>query len=117
MSRHEIVSPLPGVFYRHPDPGSPPFANEGDTVDAGQTIGLLDGVLVSAADEQTAVIGALLEQMELDTREIVTVYYGQSVGLSQAEALAEQIQAHYPDVEVEVQHGGQPLYDYILSAE
>jgi|HigsolmetaAR201D_1030396.scaffolds.fasta_scaffold07751_2 DAK2 domain fusion protein YloV len=90
---------------------------DGRQVSAGQTIGLLDGVLVSAADQQTAVIEELLEQMELDTREIVTVYYGQSVELSQAEALAEHIQAHYPDVEVEVQHGGQPLYDYILSAE
>ena len=42
MARHEIVSPLPGVFYRHPDPNSPPYAAEGDHVEIGQTVGLVE---------------------------------------------------------------------------
>ena len=40
MTRHEIVTPFPGVFYRHPGPDSPPFVNEGDAVEAGQTVAL-----------------------------------------------------------------------------
>ncbi|MCU1512875.1 MAG: acetyl-CoA carboxylase biotin carboxyl carrier protein subunit, partial [Arthrobacter sp.] len=37
-----IVSPLPGIFYRKPGPGKPPFANEGDTIEVGQTLGIVE---------------------------------------------------------------------------
>jgi DAK2 domain fusion protein YloV len=89
----------------------------GVQVRAGQTIGLLDGNLVTAADDREQVIGDLLERMGLDEREIVTVYYGQMTAHTEAEALAQRIQARFPNVEIEVQDGGQPLYDYIISAE
>jgi dihydroxyacetone kinase-like predicted kinase len=55
--------------------------------------------------------------MGLDEREIVTVYFGQTVERGDAEALATRIGQRFADVEVEVQPGGQPLYDYIISAE
>ena len=42
MPRHEVVSPIPGVFYRRPDPDSPPFAEDGSTVAADQTVGLVE---------------------------------------------------------------------------
>jgi acetyl-CoA carboxylase biotin carboxyl carrier protein len=42
MARHEIVTPVPGTFYRRPDPDSDPFKSEGDTVEAGETIGLVE---------------------------------------------------------------------------
>lgn len=86
-------------------------------VRAGQTIGLLNGDLVIAADDRSAVIADLLARMRLDNCEIVTVYYGAAVEPSAAETLAEQIRTHHDHLEVEVQHGGQPLYDYIISAE
>jgi acetyl-CoA carboxylase biotin carboxyl carrier protein len=38
----DIRSPIPGIFYRSPDPGSPPFKEEGDAVAAGETIGLVE---------------------------------------------------------------------------
>ena len=38
----QIVSPLPGVFYRKPDPERPPFKNEGDRVEVGDVIGLVE---------------------------------------------------------------------------
>ena len=37
-----IVSPLPGVFYRRPGPGKPVIAEEGDAVEAGQTLGIVE---------------------------------------------------------------------------
>lgn len=89
---------------------------DGIEVRAGQTIGLLDGELV-AAGEHEPVIDDLLGRLALESREIVTIYYGQSVPRPDAEALAERIGARYSDVEVEVQAGGQPLYDYVISAE
>jgi acetyl-CoA carboxylase biotin carboxyl carrier protein len=37
-----IISPLPGIFYRKPGPGKDPYVNEGDTIEVGQTIGLIE---------------------------------------------------------------------------
>jgi acetyl-CoA carboxylase biotin carboxyl carrier protein len=38
----EIRSPIPGIFYRRPSPDEPEFAQEGDTVEAGQVVGLVE---------------------------------------------------------------------------
>ena len=87
-------------------------------VQAGQTIGLLDGALVVAANSLDNVVDTLLERMGLPEREILSVYYGAGVEHAAATALAERIQACFPELEaVEVQAGGQSLYQYILSAE
>jgi acetyl-CoA carboxylase biotin carboxyl carrier protein len=42
MAQHEIVSPLPGTFYRKPAPDQPPFAKEGDVIQAGAVVGLIE---------------------------------------------------------------------------
>jgi acetyl-CoA carboxylase biotin carboxyl carrier protein len=42
MARHELVTPVPGVFYRRPDPNSPEFKREGDTVAVGDTVALVE---------------------------------------------------------------------------
>jgi len=86
-------------------------------VRAGQTIGLLDGDIITAGDQRDAVIDELLDRMGLDQREIVTIYYGGATRSSDADTLSKRIQERYSDLEVEVQDGGQPLYDYIISAE
>jgi DAK2 domain fusion protein YloV len=90
---------------------------DGVTVRSGQAIGLLDGDVVTAGDDRHAVIGELLKRMDLDQREILTIYYGGATTSDDAQALAQHIQERYDGLEVEVQEGGQPLYDYIISAE
>jgi uncharacterized protein len=87
------------------------------SVRAGQTIGLLDGDIITAGDQRDAVIDQLLDRMDLDQREIVTIYYGSTTSAADADALSKHIQERYGDLEVEVQEGGQPLYEYIISAE
>jgi biotin carboxyl carrier protein len=42
MANKQIVSPLPGTFYRRPAPDTPPFKAEGDSITAGDTIGLVE---------------------------------------------------------------------------
>jgi acetyl-CoA carboxylase biotin carboxyl carrier protein len=42
MADQDVVTPVPGTFYRRPDPESEPFKNEGDSVEAGDTIGLVE---------------------------------------------------------------------------
>lgn len=42
MARHDVISPIPGVFYRRPDPDSPEYVTPGQQVGAGDTIGLVE---------------------------------------------------------------------------
>ncbi len=42
MADKTIKSPMPGTFYRRPDPESDPFVNEGDAVSAGDTVGIVE---------------------------------------------------------------------------
>ena len=42
MARHEVVTPVPGIFYRRPDPDSGAFKQEGDAVAVGDTIALVE---------------------------------------------------------------------------
>lgn len=86
-------------------------------VRAGQTIGLLDDQLIEAGDDRDAVIDALFTHVDMDDYEIVTLYYGANVDEERAQALADRIASTYDHVEVEVQHGGQPFYDFVISLE
>ncbi|HEU5012195.1 MAG TPA: DAK2 domain-containing protein [Roseiflexaceae bacterium] len=91
---------------------------DGVVVRADQTIGLLDGVLIVAADSVENVVDMLLDRMDLAEREIITMYYGSAVNRDQAAALARHIETRFADFgDVEVQAGGQSLYQYVLSAE
>ncbi len=42
MANNEILSPLPGTFYRGPSPEAPPYKSDGDTVSEGDVIGLIE---------------------------------------------------------------------------
>ena len=42
MAQHQVVSPLPGIFYRRPSPEAPPYKKEDDRVKEGDVIGLVE---------------------------------------------------------------------------
>lgn len=87
-------------------------------VRAGQTIGLLDGTLVEAGEDHDAVIDAMIGRVDMDEYEVVTIYYGDDTADESARELAERIGERYSHLEaVEVQNGGQPFYDFIISVE
>lgn len=65
--------------------------------------------------EQTTL--ELLDNMLDEDSELVSVFYGDGVTEEDADAIAGKISEKYPDIEVEVQFGGQPIYYYILSVE
>ncbi len=56
----EILSPLPGTFYRKPAPDQPPYKNDGDAVEAGDVIGLIE-VMKSFHEVKAEVAGTLQE--------------------------------------------------------
>ncbi len=76
-------------------------------------------------ENQIAVIGTdvaqsakdLLDQIVDENSEMVGIYYGAEVSEDEAAELEAYVEAKYPDCEVELQMGGQPLYYYIISVE
>jgi acetyl-CoA carboxylase biotin carboxyl carrier protein len=60
MARHEVLTPVPGTFYRRPDPDSDPFCADGDTVSAGDTIGLVE-IMKNFQEVEAEVGGTVVE--------------------------------------------------------
>jgi acetyl-CoA carboxylase biotin carboxyl carrier protein len=60
MARHEVVSPIPGVFYRRPDPDSDPFTDAGAHVDADSTVCVVE-VMKSFHKVPAGAAGTVLE--------------------------------------------------------
>ena len=58
-----------------------------------------------------------LKAMLDEDSELVTVYYGSDVSAADAQALTAKLQESCPDVEIELQEGGQPIYYYLISVE
>ncbi len=90
---------------------------DGIRVQEGQIIGLVNGKLTTQGQSPNRVIGEALDAVLTPDHEIITIYYGEDVTADEAQALAEELEERYPDLEVEVVDGGQPHYSYILSAE
>ena len=89
----------------------------GIKVEHGQIIGLLNDELTTAGSTVDEVAWLLLNQMDVENLEIVTLYYGNGLKAETAVTLGDAIREKYPHLEVEVVDGGQPHYDYIISAE
>jgi dihydroxyacetone kinase-like predicted kinase len=89
----------------------------GVSVEEGHIIGLLNDELTAANDTVEETLFTLLDQMEAEDLEIVTLYYGNNVIAAQAEIIGAAIHEKYSNLEVEIVEGGQPHYDYIISAE
>ena len=80
-------------------------------------MGIVDGkILVSIADRKEATL-ATIDKMIDDDSEILTIIYGEDADASEVEEITEGVEAKYPDVEVEVHEGNQPVYTYLLSVE
>ncbi|MCI0394367.1 MAG: DAK2 domain-containing protein [Chloroflexi bacterium] len=90
---------------------------DGVAVEQGQLIGIADGRLCAAGDNLGDILPPVLQDMALGERELLSIYYGQEASQTEAEELAERVQALYPGVEIELLPGDQPIYHYILGAE
>jgi len=90
---------------------------DGRKVKLGQTIALdPDDGLVAVGDDPTAAVLAAIRSLKPGF-ELITLYYGAGADLAGTERLARKIQELATGAEVEVVHGGQPHYRYLVSAE
>ena len=75
-----------------------------------------DGILAVGKEIQETALSMMEELVDADS-EIIGVYYGEEVSEKDAQALGEKIAEKYPNTEVEVHYGGQPIYYYVVSVE
>ncbi|MBI3749934.1 MAG: DAK2 domain-containing protein, partial [Chloroflexi bacterium] len=89
----------------------------GRKVKRGQTIALDpdDGLVAADNDREKCVLAAVASLTA--GFELVTLFYGDGADLAEAEAMARRIGSVLPAVDVEVRHGGQPYYRYLIAAE
>lgn len=83
----------------------------------GNILGMLNDQIEVVADEVMEGTKELVKAAITEESEVVGIYYGADATEESAEELAAFIEENYPDCEVEVQCGGQPLYYYIISVE
>lgn len=89
----------------------------GMIIKEGELIGLSDGELKHTGTNIATVFEALLEEMIDGDGRLITLYCGESTGINEAEKLVEMTGGKFGNQEFEIQTGGQPVYDLIISVE
>ncbi|MBD5560829.1 MAG: DAK2 domain-containing protein [Clostridia bacterium] len=89
---------------------------KGAEVRKGEVIGLHDGKIVSSGHRFESVVAKLLADIPEET-ELVTIYHGSDVTPEDAERVRAEAAKEHPDIDIDLLYGGQPVYDYIVSAE
>lgn len=90
---------------------------DGMEIEEGDIMAIGDHGMLAAGKSVDRVALDALKCMLDDDCELVTMYYGSDVGENAAKALVSQAEQMYPDKEIELQYGGQPIYYYMISAE
>ncbi|NFY99308.1 DAK2 domain-containing protein [Staphylococcus aureus] len=80
-------------------------------------MGLIEDKIVSSQSDQLTMVTELLNEMLAEDSEILTVIIGQDAEQAVTDNMINWIEEQYPDVEVEVHEGGQPIYQYFFSVE
>ena len=83
----------------------------------GDIMGIGDAGILSVGQSVEDTAKDMLAQLVDEDSELISLYYGQDVQDADAEAFAEAVEELYPDVDVDVHKGGQPIYYYVLSVE
>ena len=83
----------------------------------GDIMGIGDEGILSVGQSVEATTKEMLSLMAGEDSELISIYYGQDTQEEDAEKLASEIEELYPDADVDLHCGGQPIYYYVLSVE
>jgi DAK2 domain fusion protein YloV len=90
---------------------------DGVSVQEGEIIALHNGKLVASATDLAEACLKFLKKANADDYELITLFYGQEIKRHRVDKIVDVIRQAYPDLEIEVQDGGQPHYQFIISIE
>ncbi len=83
----------------------------------GNIMGIGDDSILAVGEDIAEITKETIDLMADEESELISVYYGEDITEEDANALGEELQEKYPDCEVEVYEGGQPIYYYVVSVE
>ncbi len=87
------------------------------SIKQGDYMGMGDSSILSVGKDMDQVIKEMVAQLVDEESAIISIYYGQEIEEPTAEKLGSELEEAYPDCEVEVHFGGQPIYYYVISVE
>lgn len=90
---------------------------DGKDIKQGNIMGLGDKTILSVGEDVKSTTIELVKSIVDDESELISLYYGNEVTEEEANEIAEELMELYPDSDVEVHYGGQPIYYYFLSVE
>ena len=90
---------------------------EDNEIHEGDIMGIGDKGILAVGSNKQEVAEATVKAMMSDDAEVISIYYGADTSEKAAEALGSALEEAYPDCEVEINRGGQPIYYYIISVE
>ncbi len=90
---------------------------DGITITKGDIMGIGDHSILAVTNSVDQTVKEMLKKMVDPDSELITLYYGEGISEEQAERLSNELQSLYPETDVTIQFGGQPVYYYILSVE
>ena len=90
---------------------------DGMEIHEGDIMGIGDSGMLAVGQNVNETVLETLKRMVEDESELISVYYGEDVTEEKAEALVKKAQEAFPNCEVELNDGGQPIYYYLLSVE
>ena len=83
----------------------------------GDIMGIGDAGILSVGQDIAETTLEMLEQLVDDDSELISLYYGQDVTEEEADAFTQEVEKLYPNIDVDVHCGGQPIYYYVLAVE
>ncbi len=86
-------------------------------IKAGDYMGIGDKGILSVSQDMIETTHAMVKEMIDEDSSIISIYYGEEVEEDDAHTLGAELEEEYPDVEVEIHFGGQPIYYYVISVE
>ena len=90
---------------------------DGKTIKQDDFMGIGDKSILSVGTDLKETTLDMVEQLVDEDSAIISIYYGADSSEEAAEEIASLIQEKHPDVEVEINNGGQPIYYYVISVE
>ncbi len=90
---------------------------DGVEIKCNNIMGLGDAGLLAVGTDINDTAVKMLDKMMTDESSLISIYYGTDVTEEDAQALNDKISEAYPDMDIELQYGGQPVYYYIVSVE
>ena len=83
----------------------------------GDIMGIGDKGIIAVGKEIEATTKEMLEILVDEDSELISLYYGEDVKPEEAERFTQEIEELYPDIDIDAQFGGQPIYYYVLAVE